>query len=389
MTDATLPVTEQTVEHFVESYLTSLGAEIKKEGRQWSVTLPKDADTDLDIDGAVLEVGRNPDDTGDEILAVAPQSAFVERVLAEAAERCPVGSMSLTGDTVDIETPPWIAEGPVEVVNRAFTPYYDRRALCVLFNVGIETVSEYQSEELRAIAVDLNDTEERPQLAETYLDVIGEDNKEVTSGGGIEAQKVTDAFDTARTLVEDRISSVVHETRKRATRSAEVELNEYREFVHQRRDELVEEIDRLTTRIEEVTDTIETVSEQKQRVEALRKRKQLRAERDELRAEAETLRSQIEANFPEKRRDIWQRYALTVQIRPVTATVISYERGELEVKIRTQDSVTVISRPYAAGSGVIRNAACEQCGRHLSADNPITLNDDQVIGLFCCGTRSD
>lgn len=54
MTDAALPVTEQAVERFVERYLESLGAEIEKAGRQWSVTMPDDADTDIQLYDAVL-----------------------------------------------------------------------------------------------------------------------------------------------------------------------------------------------------------------------------------------------------------------------------------------------------------------------------------------------
>jgi len=50
MTDAALPVTERAVERFTEAYLRSLGAEIEKRGRQWTVTLPADADTALELD---------------------------------------------------------------------------------------------------------------------------------------------------------------------------------------------------------------------------------------------------------------------------------------------------------------------------------------------------
>jgi hypothetical protein len=383
MTDAALPVTEQAVERFVESYLTSLGAEIEKEGRQWSVTLSEDADTDLDLDGAVLEVTRSPDDVSEGVLAIAPQSPFVERVLDEAADRAPVGSLSLTGEQVDIELPPWITEGPVDVVNRTFTPYYDRRALCVLFHVGIETVSEYQREELYAVAIDLNDNEERPQLAETYL-ALTEENKVFNEGEAIDERVLTDALDVAHATVEDDISPLVRETRERATRSAEVELDEYRQFVRQRRDELAEEIDRLTTRIEEVTDTIDVASEQRKRVEALRKRKELQAERDELRAELDELASQIEANFPEKRQEIRDRHTLTVRIRPVTATVLSYERGDLDLELQLSETEVTKSYAYAVGTGVMEEVACEQCGRQLIEGNPLTLDGDEIVGVACC-----
>ena len=383
MTDAALPVTEQAVERFVESYLTSLGAEIEKEGRQWSVTLPEDADTDLDLDGAVLEVTRDLDDVSEGVLAIAPQSPFIERVLDEAADRAPVGSLSLTGDQVDIELPPWITEGPVDVVDRTFTPYYDRRALCVVFRVGIETVSEYQREQLHAVAIDVNDNEERPQLAETYL-ALTEGDEVFNEGEAVDERVSMDALDAAHATVEDDISPLVRETRERATHSAEVELDEYRQFVRQRRDELAEEIDRLTTRIEEVTDTIDAASEQEKRVEALRKRRDLQAERDELRTELDELASQIEANFPEKRQEIWDRHALTVQIRPVIATVLSYERGDLDLELQLSETEVTKSYAYAVGTGVIKEVTCEQCGRQLTERNPLTLDGDEIAGVTCC-----
>lgn len=208
------------------------------------------------------EVVQNPDDVEAEHVAIAPESPFVERVLDEAADRTPIGSLSLTGDQVDIELPPWLAESSVEISERTFTPYYDRRALCVLFHVGVETVSEYQREQLYCIALDLNDDTERPQLAETYLGLTEE--YDAFTGEEVSEQEVpTDTLDTARSVLEEKISPMVREIRERATRSAEVELDEYRQYVRQRRDELAEKTNRLTARIQEVTETIESASDQK------------------------------------------------------------------------------------------------------------------------------
>lgn len=384
MTDATLPVTQRTVEQFTESYLSLLGAEITKEGRRWSIALPDGADTALELDGAVLEIVDEPNDVSDDSLVIAPESPFVERMLDEAADRTPVSSMSLTGDHVDIQLPPWIGSGPVEAVDSSFTPYYDRRAICALFHVGIETVSEYQREELHAVAIDLNDHEERPRLAETYLELVDEEQGELADGRPIDEQVLSDALDKARTILENELASVVQETRERATRAAEVELDEYRQFVRQRRDELDDEIDRLTTRVEETTKTIDEASSQDERVEALRKRKELHAELDDLRAELDDVASQIEADFPEKRREIRERHALTVRMRPVSVTSVSYERGDLELTLRVDDVTVTGSYGYAVGTGVMEDVTCERCGRPLTAENPLTLEGNQTIGTTCC-----
>jgi hypothetical protein len=384
MTDAALPVTDRAVERFTEAYLTSLGAQITKDGRRWEIHLPDDADIDLELDGAVLEITDNPDEVGEEVRAIAPASPFVERLLDEAADRSPLGSLSLTHDQVEIEPPPWLTDGPVDVVEQTFTPYYDRRAVCALFHVGLETVSEYQREELHAVAIDLNEHEERPRLADTYLELVDDEQRELAEGRGIEEQTLRDALDAAETALESELSPTVRETRERATRSAEVELDEYRQYVRQRRDELSDEVDNLTTRIEQVTETIDTASEQEERVEALRKRKELQAELDDLRSELDDLTNQIEAGFPEKRREIRERHALTVRLRPVTATAVSYERGDLNLSLRAAETMVSRSYGYAIGAGVMEKADCDRCGKQLTAENPVDLDGDQTVGTACC-----
>ncbi|WP_435180443.1 hypothetical protein [Halorussus sp. AFM4] len=384
MTDATLPVTERAVERFAEAYLISLEADITKEGRRWTVDLPEDAPTDLELDGAVLEIAGNPDNVGEDALAIAPESPFLERMLDEAADRTPVGSLSLTGDQVETRVPAWLTEGPVGIVEESFTPYYDRRAVCALFHVGIETVSEYQREELHAVAIDLNDHEERPRLAETYLELTDDEQLELDEGRAIDQQELTDALNVAQTALENDLSSTIRKTRERATRTAEVELDEYRQYVRQRRDELTDEIDNLTSRIEEATETIDTASEQEERVEALRKRKELQAELDDLRTEFDDLTTQIETDFPEKRREIWERHALTVRLQPVAATVVSYERGDLDLTLRVGETTVSRSYGYAVGTGIMEEATCERCGKQLTAENPLTIDARRTVGAVCC-----
>jgi len=384
MTDAALPVTERAVERFAESYITSLGGAITKEGRRWSVDLPEDAATDLELDGAMLEIAADPNDVSEEAIAIAPESPFVERMLDEAADQTPVGSLSLTGDQVEIELPSWLTDGPVDVVEQTFTPYYDRQAVCALFHVGIETVSEYQREELHAVAIDLNEHEERPGLAETYLELVGDEQRELDEGRGIDEQALTDALGAAQTALESELASTVQETRERATRAAEVELDEYRQYVRQRRDEVTDEIDGLSTRIEEVTETIDTATHHEKRVEALRRRKELQAELDDLREELDDLTTQIEARFPEKRREIRERHALTVRLRPVAATAVSYERGDLELGIRIGETRISKSYGYGVGTGIMEEVACERCGQQLTEENPLALNGRHTVGKNCC-----
>jgi uncharacterized coiled-coil DUF342 family protein len=385
MTDAAAPVTERAVEQFVEAYLTAVGADLYKEGRRWTVSIPETADTNLDLNEVVLQIASDPDEVDNEAVAVTPGSPLVERLLNEAAERFPVGSVALTGEDWGIRLPPWITAGPADVVDQTFTPYYDRRALCALFHIGIETVSEYQWEELHAIAIDLSDHEGRPELAESYLDLTEADRQQSSPDiTPVNRTRLSEAIDTARTTVESEIEPIVQEIQERATRAAEVELDEYRQFVYQRHAELEEEISRLDARIEEVNETAGSVSVQGERVGALRKRKQLRSELDETRSELDGLANQIETGFPEKRSEIRERHSLTVRIRPVTATAISYERGDLELALRAGDDSTEVTYAYAVGSGVIRNPTCERCEQEVTENNPLTVSGKQLIGAACC-----
>lgn len=383
MTDAATPVTESAVERFVKAYLESLGADIRKQGREWSVSLPADAESELDLDGATFVVTTDPDAVDEDVIALSPDNEFVERLFDEAADRHPVGSLALTGDSVKIRRPGWLETTPVEVVEQSFTPYYDRRALCALFHAGIETVSEYQSEKLRAVAVDLNDHDSRPGLAETYLDLAASADDEVGVGPTPDLDTMRDALAAARETAEANIQPAIEDIRKQATRAAHVELEEYREYAIQRVDELASDLERMNERIEEATAQIEGAEEQGERVEALRHRKELRAERDQLRGERDELRAEIEAGFPDHRREVRDRHALSVRIRPVAVAAVSYERGDLKVTLREGDATVDATYPYAAGIGVTDEQHCVRCGELLSEQNPLTITNNQLECMKC------
>jgi DNA repair exonuclease SbcCD ATPase subunit len=214
--------------------------------------------------------------------------------------------------------------------------------------------------------------------------LVNDGQQEDDEGMAIDKQEMGDALETAQDVLKSQLASTVRETRERATRATEVELDEYRQYVRQRRDELADKIDRLTMRIEEVTETIDSASEQERRVEALRERKKLRTELNELRSELDNLTSQIESDFPEKRREIRERHALTVRLRPVTATAVSYERGDLDLTLRAGETTISRTYGYAVGTGVIEDATCDRCEQQLSAENPLKLEGTRAIGTSCC-----
>lgn len=385
MTDAALPVTERAVEEFAADYFESVGASIRKEGRRWTVSIPDEAATGLSLDDAVIHLVAESEEADDDAVALAPGSDLFERIVDDATERAPLGSVALTGEDIEFDTPDWVASDSVEVTDQRFTPYYDRNALCVLFHVGIETVSEYQQELLRAVAVDLADHEPRPQLAQTCLDLSERSGTILSEGDRApESDELTEAVAACREIVETAIDSELRDIREKATRAAVVEVEEYQQYLRQQRDELEGETQRLADRVDELSATIDAASERGERLERLRKRKELRSELVDLRDELDDVRDDLDRGMPEKRAAIRDRHALTVRIRPVTATSVTYERGDLDVSVRDGSRSATLTCDYAVGVGVLNQPNCEQCGAVLDEQNPVVLSDTRAIGRQCC-----
>lgn len=386
MTDAALPVTERAVDEFVTDYLESLGATIRKEGRRWTVSIPDETATELSLNDTVIHLTADSEEADDDAVPLAPGSDLFERLVDDATERAPLGSVSLTGDDIEFDTPDWVTGDAVEVTDQQFTPYYDRNALCVLFHVGIETVSEYQRDLLRAVAVDLADHEPRPKLAQTCLDLSGRNGTSLAeTGHTIEHDEFVEAISACREMVEGAIDSEVQEIREKATRAASVEIEEYRQYLRQQRTELEDETQRLADRVDELSETIDAASEREKRLERLRKRKEFRRELADLRDELDDIRDSLDRDLPERRATIRDRHALTIRIRPVTATVITYERGDLDISVRDGSRSATLTCDYAVGAGMLNQPTCEQCGAVLDGQNPIVLSDAISIGRQCCG----
>ena len=348
MTDAALPVTERAVEEFVTDYLESLGATIRKEGRRWTVSIPDESATELSLNETVIHLTADSEEADDDAVPLAPGSGLFEQLVNDATERAPLGSVALTGDDIEFDTPDWAASDSVEITGQEFTPYYDRDALCVLFHVGIETVSEYQRDLLRSVAVDLTDYEPRPRLAQTCLNLSEQSGAPpFETGHTIGDNEIVKAMSACREVVEGAIDPEVREVRQKATRAATVEIEEHRQYLRQQRDELKDETKRLADRVDELSGTIDAASERQERLERLRKRKEFRSELAELRDKLDDVRDSLDRDLPEKRGAIRDRHALTVRIRPVTATAVTYERGDLDISVRDGSCSATLTCDYA------------------------------------------
>lgn len=261
-----------------------------------------------------------------------------------------------------------------------FTPYYDRTAIVVLFRVGIETVSEYQQELLRAVAVDTRSEESLPKLAETFLDTTAVET-ETASGGAVQLTKtdVRPLLETARDLLLESVQGRLDDIHREASRAADAEVEEYRQMQQQRIQELQEAHSNLSSKINDLSENINTGDEDS-RVEALRERKELKSEYEELDETLNELRERRDSGFPDRQREIRERHSLDVQVTPVTLTEVEYERGEIDFKLIDGSRHQTVTLGYGSGIGVADTVRCSSCERELTERNPLQTISD---GLEC------
>jgi len=379
MTDAAIPVTQSAVEKFTERYLRSLGCSIERSDDQWMVSVPEDTDTGISHGKHTLVRGEGtPDDDDDNTKRLHPESAFFQQLLREAGERSPTGKLSIESGS-DIEAPEWAQHSDVEVQNAQFTPYYDRTAVVVLFRVGIETVSEYQQEFIRAVAVDSRSEEHLPRLADTFLKLTSIKSDEASSGNvQLTKTEARPLLDTARELVLSGIQDRLDEIHQEASRAADSEVEEYRQLQEQRIEELHEKHSNLSSKISDLSEQINTGDEDS-RVQALRERKELKSEYEELDETLNELRERRDNGFPKRQREIRERHSLDVQVTPLTLTEVEYERGEIDLELIDGSLHQTVTLGYGSGIGVTETVRCSSCEQVFSEHNPLQT----IRGLEC------
>ena len=378
MTDAAVPATQSAVEQFTERYLRSLGCSVERSDHHWVVSVPEDTDTEISYGRHTLVLGEGTA-AGDSTKRLDPESSFFQQLLREAAERSPTGKLSIESKS-DIEIPGWIEDSVVEVQDAQFTPYYDRTAVVVLFRVSIETVSEYQQEFLRAVAVDARSEKQLPRLAKSFLDLISMESDAVSSGSThVTETEVRPLLDTSRELVIEGIQDRLDEIHQEASRTADSEVEEYRQMQQQRMEKLQEERSNLSSKISELSEKIDTGNEES-RVEALRERKELKSKCDEVDEMLSELRDRRDRGFPERQREIRERHSLDVQITPLTVTEVEYERGEIDIELEDERINRTVTIGYGSGIGVTGTVQCSTCERELTENNLLQTIAD---GLQC------
>lgn len=380
MTDAALTITQSAVEQFTEQYLTVVGCTVEKHGKRWAVTASEESETEV-IDGKVaLLCGEHSSDIGENKYELHPESTFFQELITEASKRSPTGKVALASESTQIEMPPWIRESDVNVNTATFTPYYDRTAVVLLYQISIETVSEYQTELLRAIAIDTRSLDPLPKLADTFLQTASFPASIESSQVNFDRSEAVNFIEQTREIVVDRVQSKIDEIHQEASRAADAEVEEYRQLQQQRIEELEEKITQLSAQIDDLSASIQQSNTQDERMRALEKRKELKSEYEDVESKLETLRHRRDKGFPEKQQEIRGRHALEVVVTPLTITQVEYERGELELELEKQGASQSLTVGYGDGVGVTEEVCCDFCNQVLAEDN--TIQEIQA-GIRC------
>ena len=306
----------------------------------------------------------------------------------------PFGEIAFTDEVVegDHRYPTWITESGADVATAEFVPYYDRTAVFVLVRIGVETVSEYQTQYLRAAAIDALSRDSLPNLAasivRTHYDpkirpASVESEQTVDTGSSLSADDLEAIIAECQELVFDEIQSEIAGIRSKASRSADAELNEYRRLREQRLEELHKEITSIENRLVDIADEADRSESQRERVEALQRREELREKLIDLEAERDEIGKEAQAGYIEKRREIENRHAVEVRLWPMVSTLVRHDRGELEIKFSNGGLSSSMRVPYAVGEGVTEQVQCERCGRTLQRSNPIELISDGFACRMC------
>jgi len=396
MTDATHPVTQSALETFTRDYFNGLGASIQDSDNRWQVLLPNHVNMAF-TDSQEFEVllGERDAEIDDGGVVLSPESEFAQQLLDEAAEMAPIGQLALTTNLIDggHRYPSWVTESNVSVEDSSFTPYYDRTAICVFVKIGVETVSEYQTQFLEAVTVDVESEQPLPGISEILVEGFfapGESLSSETTEYGIDeslevsSEKLASAISAGQKAAVEAVRDEITEVRQSASRSADSEFEEYRQLQEQRINELREKINRLSERLRDLTTDVDGAESQQQRVEVLEKRRELKNEKEELETELDELLQEKKSGFAKEREKIYERHAIEITTKPVASTLVAYERGEIELSVSQGGRTDTVRAPYAIGAGVTDDVTCKSCQELLSETNHLSVTPD---GIGCRSCR--
>ncbi|WP_135823670.1 hypothetical protein [Halorussus ruber] len=407
--DFALDRTQERLEEYLTTVFAASEVTVDQQEGAWRITSQSDTPTGIGpLDSAlaraddgrirlvpaaeIAESGETDVELGPDEYVRAPDGELVEAILEEDADSSPVGRWRVGDGISDIPDPDWLAESPIEVTNRSFRPYYDRTAVCIVFEASVETVSEFEQTIVVPIAVDAETGERLPKLAAWFDSVTAEPQPGDGRVEVVEESVSADALDGVRSAAQSHAESVLspklESIRDRSLRAANVELEEYAGLQDDRIEELRAERERVAEKLEAVGRELEDAADRAERLAAMEERSELREEREEIESELEALESKRERDYPEKRREVRERHAVEVALEAVTVTVVEYEKGDLVVGLAEGGRSRSVTLPYGRGVGVTDAVTCNRCGCSLDAQTSARIGEAGVVCRSCRSERS-
>jgi hypothetical protein len=384
MTDAAMPVDDQTLRMVAHRFLTDAGIEIEQNEHRWHVTVPAHVKLEAIGEDEFDLVFDAEHQATDGARVLTPESEFGQQLLETISRSEPVSWITLTEAEIDgYQYPTWLQESEITVESTEFEPYYDRQAVCALVRVSVETVSEYETAFLEAVAVDITSDDVLKNLSDTILrtvfDIDGNPSVESTTN---RADVGSEPLRVAQKAAVNQVDQKLAHIKRRASQAARDEFQEYRNLREQRLEELRSEIESINKRLERLGGKIDNTSSSADRMELLEERKELHSKREELEAKHEEIRTEQKSGFSGQRAVIYDRHEIEVQSEVVTATGVSYERGELVLAVHDGADNMDLRVPYGIGVGVTEQIKCHSCGSVLEK----TISPSIIGDKLCCGS---
>jgi len=383
---AEMEPSQKLIERFVLRYLRSIGGEVDETNSAWGVRLP--ADELGRFDRRELELALGPTEGDDQIVdgVIRPGSAFVDEMLEDAVGTAPLGRLDIEFD----DTPKTLLDerttNGVTAEARSFTPYYDRRAVVVLYHISVETVSRYETRELRAAAVDAESLMNLPKVARRFLTVTSSVNGPcVHKKADLKQSEVHSIWSSIEERLVNDMRPVVQRYREQAAEAARVEFSEYREVHEARISQFERELEQLDRRLNQLG-LNESESGGEAHADRLRTRNDLKSRRQDIEKELQRLQSVRQEGFADQRQKVADRHRVSVRVNPDSFTEIRYEAGDMELHLHQGSESRYLTVGYGQGVGPIQELRCDQCDINFTEHNPIGGLDD---GIFCSDCYDD
>ncbi|RDZ49700.1 hypothetical protein C5C07_20095, partial [Haloferax sp. Atlit-4N] len=183
--------------------------------------------------------------------------------------------------------------------------------------------------------------------------------------------------------LEEAIDPLITSIREQAVRAANVEFEEYVSLKESAIESHCEEVKRLESKLEDLNDQLTTAADRAASLEVLEEQDAVEAALTSHRSELEELLEAEQNGFSDKQAAIRSRHSIEVRCEPLGAAYFEYEKGDVVLTLGEDTAETQLRVAFGRGVGVMEPVCCCRCGTQLSAENPLSVVQGDVVGMCC------